>query len=209
MKHLPKMILSCLLLSGCANTHQTWQLEDRPAILTGSTGKTANAPVMRMLVTESTSYDNRIDLVFGTSTGQRGHYQYTRWSELPASRFHELLLRRLDHLPGLAGVLDAYAPGNEQCDLETVLLDWYHNTDTQPGQAMVSVRATLYRFPDQQLLARHTFRATAPAQRYNGTAAAAALTQANQVLLDQLTAWVSQQASACSQPLRQPIPDRK
>ncbi len=184
------------LLAGCATTTHVYQMEDARKTATAAP-RTAHAPVLRMLATRSDSYDDRQDLTFGTPTGERGHYQYARWSTLPSQRLHELLFRRLDGSPAFSAVLDSYAPGNEQCDLETVLLDWYHDTSTQPGQAVVSVRASLYGFPDQHLVSRQTFRATVPLQHYDGASAAQALDAAGNRLLDMLAAWTVSQAGQC------------
>lgn len=184
------------LLAGCAATSHVYQLEDARAVQKPAP-RDAQAPVLRMLATRSDSYDDRQDLTFGTPAGERGHYRYARWSTLPSQRLHELLFRRLDASSAFSVVLDSYAPGNEQCDLETVLLDWYHDTTMQPGQAVVSVRASLYGFPDQRLVSRQTFRATAPLQHYDGASAAHALDAAGNRLLNMMTDWAVSQAGRC------------
>lgn len=184
------------LLAGCAGTTHVYQMEDvRPA--GAMAGKNVAAPVLRLLATRSDSYDDQQDLAFGTPNGLRGHYRYARWSELPSQRLHELLFRRLDDSPAFSVVLDSYAPGNEQCDLETVLLDWYHDTATRPGMAVVMVRASLYGSSDQRQIGRQTFRVTAPVQQYDGAAAVKAFDVADAQLLTQLTDWTVSLAGQC------------
>lgn len=188
------ILLSLLFLGACGMTGPrqtaTWYvLEDQ------GTARAAPKPVWpgTLLVreTETTTFYQGSALAYSRAPGTRGHYQYARMTELPATRIAQLLRQRLERaalFPAVAA-LGSGIEGDYQ--LNSRLLDFYHDAGLAPGIVRLALEAELVRRSDAHLLARIRIETQAPAPSHDARGAAqggnAALTQA----LDQLTAWLA------------------
>ena len=187
------LLVSLLFLSACALTGPRqaptrYVLED----LGGARPGAASWPAT-LLVRETdapTLYQSNA-LVFSRAPGSRGLYQYARQDELPAPRIAQLIRRRLEQ----SGLFPAVVPLGSGVEggyqLNTRLIDFYHDAAQAPGEVKLVLEAELVRRKDARLLAytRVETRAPAPSADASGaaTAANAAVTQA----LDRITAWLA------------------
>lgn len=191
------LILSSLLfLSACSlpgpRPAATWYvLEDL-----GSPTAIANKPAWpgTLLVRESDapSFYQSSALAYSRTAGTRGHYQYARQTEMPGPRLATLIRQRLEQ----SGLFPAVAPlgsGVEgQYQLNTRLLDFYHDAAQAPGTVKLQMEVELIRRADAHLLARSHIETSAPAPSHDAAGAARAANAAVTQTLDQLTAWLTQ-----------------
>ena len=187
-----------LLLSACSlpgpRPAATWYvLEDQssPTAIASS-----NKPIWpgTLLVRESDapSFYQSSALAYSRTPGTRGHYQYARHTEMPGPRLATLIRQRLEQ----SGLFPAVAPlgsGVEgRYQINTRLLDFYHDAAQAPGTVKLHLEVELIRRADAHLLARTRIETSAPAPSHDAAGAArganAAVTQA----LDQLTTWLTQ-----------------
>ncbi|HNQ04258.1 MAG TPA: ABC-type transport auxiliary lipoprotein family protein [Thiobacillaceae bacterium] len=183
-----------LLLAGCA-------LPGKPPVAVSYYVLTDPGPIERSPVIhpgtlllremEAPPFYQDTALAFSRAPGTRGQYQYARWSEPVARRLSWMLRQRLES----AGVFQAVAPlgsgvyGDFQ--LNTRLVDFYHDATHAPGVALMLLEAELVRRADAGLVARRIFVTQVPAQSYDATGAADALGQAANQVMDELIAWLA------------------
>jgi cholesterol transport system auxiliary component len=131
-------------------------------------------------------------LVYSRAPGTRAHYEYARWSEPPAQRLGWLLRQRLE----ASRVFEAVAPlgGSVRGDyqLNTRLVDFFHDSASPPGAALLVLEADLVRRADARLVARRMFVAQEPVAAYDAGGAADALGLAANRVIDDLTVWLGQ-----------------
>lgn len=189
------LLLGLLLLGACGlngpRQAPTWYvLEDL------ATPRPGAAPVwpetLLLRETDAPGFYQGTALAYSRAAGSRGHYQYARMTEAPAPRLAQLLLRRLEQ----AALFQAVAPlgsgvvGGYQ--LNTRLLDFYHDASQAPGEVVLVLEAELIRRADAHLLARTRVETRAPAPSHDARGAAAAGNVALTQALDRLTAWLAQ-----------------
>ena len=134
--------------------------------------------------------------VFSREAGTRAHYQFARWSEPPAKRLTWLLRQRLE----AAGVFEVVSPlgGGVRGDyqLNTRLVDFYHDAASPPGVVLLVLEAELLRRTDARLLERRMFVAQQPVTSHDAPGATEAMGRAANRVIDELTLWLAQVVSA-------------
>ncbi len=75
--------------------------------------------------------------------------------------------------------------------LNTRLVDFYHDSATPPGVALMILEAELLRRADARLLERRIFIAQEPVQSYDAAGATDALGRAANRVMDELTLWLA------------------
>jgi cholesterol transport system auxiliary component len=129
-------------------------------------------------------------LTYSRDATTRGRYQYAFWSETPAQRLSWLLRQRLE----AAGVFKTVIPvgsgvvGDYQ--LNTRLIDFYHDAATQPGAALLVLDAELVSRTNAALVEHRVFVAQVPVQRYDAQGAADALGRAANEVIDEIVTWL-------------------
>jgi len=156
-------------------------------------------PISRELVVApqpGASIDDSYALAYSRTPQQRAAYQFASWSDRPSSRLAQLLVDRLAarHAFTSVALVGRGVSGNLQLNL--TVNDFYHDATSDPGTARVEVNAELIDRATRRLLGRKTFGATAPVDRADSTAAAAALSAASTAVLDQLVAWIESVATS-------------
>lgn len=135
-------------------------------------------------------------LAYSRTPGTRAHYEYARWSEPPAQRLTWLLRQRLE----AAGVFEVVAPlgGSVRGDyqLNTRLVDFYHDTATSPGVVLLVLEAEVLRRNDARLLERRMFVAQQPVSSHDVAGATEAMGRAATRAIDELTLWLARVVSA-------------
>lgn len=140
--------------------------------------------------TDATGIYQGLNLIYSRVPGALSQYQYARWSETPAHRLNRLLRERLDASGLYQAVAEVGAGVRGDYQLNTRLLDFYHDAALPPGVARVTLEAELVDRREAKLVARGRFQGEAPASGYDAMGAAAALGQASGAALDQLVNWL-------------------
>jgi cholesterol transport system auxiliary component len=141
--------------------------------------------------TDAPTFYQTSAMAYSRAAGTRGHYQYARQAELPGPRIAQVLRQRLEQ----AGLFESVVPLGSGVEggyqLNTRLLDFYHDAVRAPGEVVLVLDAELVRRGDAHLLARTRIETRAPASSHDARGAArgadVALTQA----LDRLTEWLA------------------
>lgn len=191
------LLLSLAALGACGFTGPrhatTWYvLEDQGKVAA------ATAPVwtdtLLLRETDAPTFYQSGALAYSRAAGTRGYYQYARQSEWPAPRITQLLRQRLER----AALFPAVAPlgvgvsGGYQ--LNTRLLDFYHDAAQAPGEVILVLEAELIRRADARLIARTRVETRAPASSHDAAGAARAANHALTQALDRITDWLARAA---------------
>ena len=186
-----------LALSGCVSFGQSanapgvvyYVLNDaEPA--TAPTPAPADAPTLLVLDTTTGGFYDTDQLIFSSSPGTRGQYQFARWTERPGKRFADLMRGRLDrqgiwHVSAAGG----YVQGDELLDTE--LIEFYHDAVSEPGQVRLVLRAELVDLKRRKLLGRKVFEQEVPLATFDAAGAAQASNVAVSRTLDELAGWLA------------------
>lgn len=148
------------------------------------------APVLLVLDTATGSFYDTDQLIFSSSAGTRGQYQFARWIDRPGKRFAELMRARLDR-QGSWNVSAAGGYVRGDVLLDTELVEFYHDAVSQPGQVRLVLRAELVDLKQRKLLGRRVFEQQAALASFDAAGAAQASSQAVSRVLDELTAWLA------------------
>ena len=189
------VFLSLLLLGGCALPGRPTQAV-RYYVLTDP-GPVAASPTTRpgtLLVreTEAAPLYQDTQLVFSPAPGARGQYQYARWSEPAPRRLSWMLRQRLETAGSFAAVAPLGSGVQGDYQLNTRLVDFFHDAATPSGVALVVLEAELVRRDTAALLGRRLFVAQVPVAAFDAEGAADALGRGANQVMDELTGWLSQ-----------------
>jgi cholesterol transport system auxiliary component len=148
------------------------------------------APTLLVLDTTTGGFYDTDQLIFSSSPGTRGQYQFARWTERPGKRFADLMRGRLDrqgiwHVSAAGG----YVQGDELLDTE--LIEFYHDAVSEPGQVRLVLRAELVDLKRRKLLGRKVFEQEVPLATFDAAGAAQASNVAVSRTLDELAAWLA------------------
>ncbi|MDP2432192.1 MAG: ABC-type transport auxiliary lipoprotein family protein [Pseudomonadota bacterium] len=188
------IILSLLFLGACSlsgpRQAATWYvLEDQGTAGVGT--KPGWPGTLLIRETDAPTFYQSSAMAYSRAPGTRGHYQYARQTELPAPRIAQLIRQRLERSTLFPAVVPLGSGVEGGYQLNTRLLDFYHDAARAPGEVKLLLEVELVRRSDAHLLARTRIETQAPAPSHDARGAAlganAALTQA----LDQLTAWLA------------------
>lgn len=206
-KSLPVALLG-LALSGCVNFGEQ---PNAPAVVYYVLNDTVSAapvpaaapipapaaapvpaaiPTLLVLDTTAGSFYDTDQLVFSSSAGTRGQYQFARWTERPGKRFADLMRARLDSLGAWhVSAAGGYVRGDLLLDTE--LVEFFHDATREPGQVRLVLRAELVDLKRRTLLGRRMFEQQAPLTTYDAAGAAQASSLAVGRTLDELAAWLA------------------
>jgi cholesterol transport system auxiliary component len=134
-------------------------------------------------------------LVYSREPGTRAYYEYAHWSEPPTRRLTWILSQRLE----ASGVFTTVAPlgggvaGDYQ--LNSRLIDFYHDASTPSGVVLLLLEAELVRREAAELVSRRLFVAQVPVAAFDAESAADAMGRAANRVIDELTVWIAQAVS--------------
>lgn len=194
MKRLAILILAAAL-AGCAFPGKptravTFHVLTDPGPVARSPATHPGALVLRDMEAPPFYQDAR--LAFSRAPGTRGQYQFAQWSEPVNRRLNWMLRQRLE----ASGVFRHVAPlgsgvhGDYQ--LNTRLIDFYHDASTLPGVALVMLEAELVRRAGGELVERRIFVAQVPVSGFDAAGAADALGRGANQVMDELVVWLGQ-----------------
>jgi len=153
-------------------------------------GMESHAPTLLVLDTATGGFYDTDQLIFSSSPGTRGQYQFARWTERPGKRFADLMRARLDR----QGIWQVSAAGGYvQGDvlLDTQLVEFYHDATSVPGQVRLELHAELVDLKRRKLLGRKVFEQQVPLATFDAAGAAQAANVAVGRTLDELAAWLA------------------
>ncbi len=131
-------------------------------------------------------------LAYSVDPGTRNHYEYARWSEPVGQRLTWLLRQRVE----AAKVFDSVASlgsgvlGDYQ--LNTRLVDFFHEASAPPGVVLLVLEAELIRRDSASLVGHRLFVSQVPVARHDAGAAADAMGMAANHVIDELILWLEQ-----------------
>jgi len=131
-------------------------------------------------------------LVYSRKPDTRAHYQFAAWTELPSLRLTWLLRQHLEAAGAFAAVAPLASGVVGDYQLNTRLLDFYHDAATKPGVVHLNVEADLVDRAQGKLVAHRVFAVQAPVASYDAAGAAEAMNQAAGELIDEITVWLTQ-----------------
>ncbi|MDR3393434.1 MAG: ABC-type transport auxiliary lipoprotein family protein [Parasulfuritortus sp.] len=182
------MLAGCTSLSGSSQPVTHYVLTDPgPAIHLPN----SHPGVLLLREMDAPAFYQEPGLAYSREPGTRSHYEFAQWAELPGKRLTWLLRQRLE----TAGVFAVVAPmgsgvvGDYQ--LNTRLIDFYHDASVQPGSAFLLIEAELVRRSRGELMARQTFLAQVPVASYDAAGAASAMDSAATKVIDEITVWLA------------------
>jgi cholesterol transport system auxiliary component len=193
MKRLVPFVLA-LLLAGCANLTGTSQAVTHYVLTDPGPAIHLSHPhtgVLLLREMATPAFYQSPGLAFSREPGTRSRYAFAAWAELPGKRLTWLLRQRLE----TAGLFDTVAPladgivGDYQ--LNTRLIDFYHDASSRPGSAFLVVEAELVRRSKGELVARKVFLVQEPVAHYDAAGAAAAMDRAATRVIDEITVWLA------------------
>lgn len=187
------LLPALLLLAGCG-------LPGKPPVAVSYYVLTDPGPVVRGGAThpgilllremEAPPFYQDTRLAFSRRAGTRSQYQYARWSEPVARRLGWMLRQRLEAAEAFSVVAPLGSGVQGDFQLNTRLVDFYHDAAQPPGVALMVLEAEVVRRADGGLAGRRVFVAQVPAQTHDAAGAADALGRAANQVMDELTAWL-------------------
>ncbi len=129
-------------------------------------------------------------LAYSREPGTRSHYEYARWSEPVGQRLTWLLRQRVeaakvfDNVASLgSGVIGDY-------QLNTRLVDFFHEAATPPGVVLLVMEAELIRRDTARLVGHRLFVSQVPVARAEAAAASDAMGMAANQVIDEMILWL-------------------
>ncbi|MBI5331586.1 MAG: membrane integrity-associated transporter subunit PqiC [Betaproteobacteria bacterium] len=187
-------VLAACSLPGKERAPVTRYVLTDPGPVVRSTKSLPGVLLVREMETSDFYQDTR--LAFSREPATRGHYQYAYWTEAPARRLTWLLRQRLESGGGF-GVVDSTGSGIAgDYQLNTRLIDFFHDASVPPGTALVVLEAELVKRASGRLAARRVFAAQQAAVSHDARGAAEALGRAANRVMDELVVWLPEAADA-------------
>lgn len=129
-------------------------------------------------------------LAYSRTPGTRANYEFAYWAELPGKRLTWLLRQRLEASGTYATVAPLSGGVIGDYQLNTRLIDFYHDAATEPGAVLLLVEAELVRRDRGLLVGRRIFVAQMPAASYDAAGAADAMSRAANQVIDEIAVWL-------------------
>ncbi len=185
----------CLHLCGCGSLLGIKRADESFFVLTDNQ-KLPAAPLasykLRLLVreTKASAFIDSYKIIFSENPSTRGYYQFAKWAETPPAQFTRMLLDRAER----AGIcqtvsrLGSSALGDIQ--LNTEILEFYHDTQHTPGSIVIRLNAELVDLREYKTLSERSFTKKVPVEDYSAAGAVAAFSVGTNDLLDELLVWL-------------------
>jgi cholesterol transport system auxiliary component len=133
-------------------------------------------------------------LAYSREAGTRSHYEYARWSEPVGQRLTWLLRQRVEASKVFDGVASLGSGVIGDYQLNTRLVDYFHEAATPPGVVLLVLEAELIRRDTAKLIGHRLFVSQIPCARHDAAAAADAMGIAANQVIDELILWLEQTA---------------
>lgn len=187
-------LLPLLWLSGCAGLPgpakpATYYVLTDPGPVARAAKTLPGVLLLREM--DASAFYQEPRLAYSRVPGTRANYEFAYWTELPARRLTWLLRQRLEASGSFAAVapLSGGIIGNYQ--LNTRLIDFYHDAATPPGVVLLVVEAELVRRDRGVLLGRQVFVAQVPVATYQAEGAAESMNRAANQVIEEIVVWLA------------------
>jgi len=196
MKTLACIALALVLLAGCSlpgkpkDSRNYYVLND-PGPIQRSAVTHPGTLLIREMDAPVFYQDTR--MTYSRAPGTRGHYQYAFWSEPPARRLSWMLRQRLEAAGVFATVVPLGAGVLGDYQLNTRLIDFYHDATHEPGVALLLLDAELVKRDTAALVDHRVFVAQVPVKQYDAQGAADGLGRAANQVIDEMLVWLARQ----------------
>lgn len=129
-------------------------------------------------------------LAYSRTPGTRANYEFANWTEPAGKRLTWLLRQRLEASHSFTAVAPLSGGIIGDYQLNTRLIDFYHDASTPPGTVLLLVEAELVRRDRGALLARRIFVEQWPVDSFDAEGAAEAMNRASTRIIDEIVAWL-------------------
>jgi cholesterol transport system auxiliary component len=195
MKPVLTLFLLLVVLSGCnglpgpgkAVTH--YVLTD-PGPVAPATRTLAGTLLLREMDVSAFYQEPR--LAYSRTPGTRANYEFAHWAELPGKRLTWLLRQRIEAARAFASVAPLSGGIIGEYQLNTRLIDFYHDAATPPGTVLLLIEAELVRRDRGALLGRRIFVSQQPVASYDAAGAAEAMNRATNQVVDEVVVWLGE-----------------
>jgi cholesterol transport system auxiliary component len=149
---------------------------------------------LTILVRDTTSsrFLNSQRIIYSNSPVRRQNYQFSYWVEPPAKRFSMLLVRRLEKCGLFENVTKRSSSAAGDLQINTEIIEFYHDTASRPGKARVVVNAELLDLHKFEIVSQKEFEAVVDVKSYDVEGAVEAFSAAVSKVLDDLSDWLDQ-----------------
>jgi len=127
---------------------------------------------------------------------RRASYQYAFWGETPPQAFQNLLQQELEQANLFSSVAKEAAGALAPLQLNTEILDFYHNAAKSPGAVEVKVRVELLDLKTREIIAARVFSSQSPVSSYDAVGAVDAFSIGVSQVLTEIIAWLDQIVSS-------------
>ena len=142
--------------------------------------------------TRGNRFINSHKIVFSEEPSQRGYYQLAQWVDPPTKQLSLMLLERIERSDIAESVTRTGSASVGDMQLNSELLEFYHDIRESPGVVQVRLRAELIDIRNRRILAKKDFVVVEDAESYNAEGAVTAFTLAVNKLLNQLVIWLDE-----------------
>ena len=191
------LLISILLFAGCSikllgevEARKSYILNDLR--IDSTVAKEVNLPIVIIRDTTSSRYLSSQKIVFSETPSTRGFYQYATWFEIPTKRFATLLRKRLSQNGYFVSYLDKNRSEVSGFQLNTELIDLYHDIRTKPGEVVAVLNAELVDLNTFRVISRKTFEQKVEVKEYESEGTVEAMNEAITTILDEIVLWMNQ-----------------
>ncbi len=143
----------------------------------------------------SAAFINSLHILFSRSPETRGAYQLAAWTEPPPKRLAAILVERIECANLFHSVLRHSVYADVDLQLNTELIDFYHDISSKPGHVTVSLRAELLDLKKREVIASRLFTKEQSVMSFDVDGAVLAFSQASAALTDEIVVWLKEASS--------------
>lgn len=195
------LLALCLLsVSGCVSLVQAPKEPRTTFLLTGEDAVllTDREPLPLVLyVPRATApvYLDSTRILFSRSSDTLNSYQYAQWAEPPPARLTGLIVHYLERQKIFRAVTRHTSGTSPDLALNLELLDFRHDLRSEPGEAVVLIKAEIVDLRGTRVVETRTFESRRAPDLSDAPHAASALNAATQATVAAITAWLGELAA--------------
>ncbi|OVE80284.1 hypothetical protein BVY02_00680 [bacterium J17] len=185
-------VTGCSLLPDFSPTERRqFLLADTGAENIDSNTEESFAEILLIRYPRASGLVNSHKIVFGRSDIARGSYQYSLWVDPPPQRFEQILRNRIQASKLFSGVVTTDSSVLGELQLNSEILEFYHDVRKEPGEVVVRVRCDLVDLRTRSLMASKEFESIVVSETYDVDGAVKASVEAVNKIADEITIWLT------------------
>ena len=181
------------LLSGCALSVDAFSVKfyQLPDVSVAEQPASAHQSGVLLAVRDARANPliNSHKILFSSDGVEQGFYQYASWAEPPPKRFTALLISALESSALFDSVTHIANSTLNTFQLNTEILELYHDTMSQPGVTKVKVRIELVETVSRRLAAQKVFSVEKKLDSFDARGAVDATGAAVQQVINDIVLW--------------------